>query len=98
MLFERGVRIPQRKIPPLKKGGRRGIWFRQSFLFRWRKLVGLLAYFEHPMAQDGVGIGKNRRGLHGSFASQPEAVNGYGSNYVARLTLYFSLFITVADE
>src|SRR5262249_33467648 len=68
------------------------------FLFRWRKLEALLAFFEHPMAQDGVGIGKNRRGLHGSLTAQPKAVNGSGRNHDARLAFNFILFIADADK
>src|SRR5262245_39934297 len=66
--------------------------------FYWRKLERLLAFFKHPMAQDGVGIGKNRRGLHGSLAAQTKAVNGSGRNHDARLAFYFILFLADADE
>ena len=69
-----------------------------QLFFRGWKLEGFLAFFEHPMAEDGVGIGKNRRGLHGSLAAQPKAVNGSGRNHDARLTLNFIFFFADTDE
>jgi len=71
---------------------------RKSLLLNRGKLEGFFAFFEHPMAEDGVGIGKNRRGLHGSLAAQPKAVNGSGRNHDARLAFNFIFFFTDADE
>ena len=50
------------------------------------------------MAEDSVGVGENRRRLHGSLAAQPKAVNGSGRNHDARLAFDSMLFFTDANE
>ena len=64
------------------------------YFFYWRHFVAFFPFFEHPMTENGVGIGKNRCRFHLSLAAQSEAMNGSGWNHNARLTFNLMLFVT----